>query len=45
MHIGHNFDTECFMEDKVGNKVIIEEITIEKDLGIYIKQQERQSQY
>jgi len=36
IHIGHNFYTEYFIEDEVGNQVIIEQITIEKDLGIYV---------
>jgi len=36
MHIGHKFPTEYHMEDDAGRKVKIEEITMEKDLGIYI---------
>jgi len=36
MHIGHNLSTEYFMDNDEGNKVKIEEITIKKDLGIYI---------
>jgi len=36
MHIGNNLSTEYFMDNDEENKVKIEEITIEKDLGIYI---------
>jgi len=36
MHIGHNLSTEYFMDNNEGIRVKIEEITIEKDLGIYI---------
>jgi len=36
MLIGHNLSTEYFMDNDEGNKVKIKEITIEKDLGIYI---------
>jgi len=36
MHIGHNLSTEYFMDNDEGNRVKIEEITIEKDLDICI---------
>jgi len=37
MHIGHRLRTEYYMEDDTGIKAKIEEVDIEKDLGIYIK--------
>jgi hypothetical protein len=37
MHIGHKLDTEYYMEDDNGSKTKIEEVELEKDLGIYIR--------
>jgi len=37
MHIGHKLKTEYYMEDDNGSKVKIEEVELEKDLGIYIR--------
>ena len=36
MHIGHNLSTEYHMVDDIGKNVMIEETSLEKDLGIYV---------
>jgi len=36
MHIGHDTCTEYHITDGYGNSNVIEQITEEKDLGVYI---------
>ena len=36
MHIGHSIPTEYYMEDDLGQRIKMEEINMEKDLGIHI---------